>query len=302
LTEDTPMKRRNRGRQAYTLVELLVTLGIVATLAGLLLPAVAMAREASARASCANNLRQIGIAFQHFHDTYQSMPPGIGYSPGYQAYGTALYHVLPVLEQKNLYERSFVDGFGWAGYNDVAAQPVKTFVCPSDPTAGGGTVKDNSGLTWGACSYGGNALVFCVVGSPPDYQFLNTAGYARLPATFKDGTSSTILFVEKYARCRNGAFPEGGSLWAYDYTGQAVVPLHPAIGIDWETYSVGPGSLFRPQPTPDDCDPTLASTPHLAGMNVLMADGSVHVLSTGVSGETWWALVTPNQGDDPGAW
>ena len=138
------MKSLNRGRQAYTLLELLLTLGIVATLAGLLLPAVAMAREMAARASCQNNLHQIGVAFQHCHDTYGSMPPGIGYWPGYQAYGTALYHVLPFLEQEDLYKSSFVvNGFGWAGYNGVAAQPVKTFVCPSDPTAGDGTV-------WGA--------------------------------------------------------------------------------------------------------------------------------------------------------
>jgi type II secretory pathway pseudopilin PulG len=294
------MKSSSRRPLAFTLLELLVVLGIVATLLGLLFPAVQMAREAASQAACKNKLKQIGLGFHACHDAYGRLPPGIGYWPGNQAYGTAAYHVLPFLEETNLYQASYVNGFGWAGNNvgatPVYAMPVKTYVCPSDPTAGDGAAKDNSGQTWGACSYAGNALVFCVVSGPPTYEFLNTAGRMRL-TDVRDGTSYTILFAEKYARCRNADFPEGGSFWAYWITGPAVEPLHPAFGIDWTNFSVGPDSKFQQQPQPDQCDPTRASTPHPAGMNVVLADASVRTLSPNISGKTWWAAVTPNGGE-----
>jgi type II secretory pathway pseudopilin PulG len=301
------MKTFSRRPLAFTMLELVVVMAIITTLIGLLFPAVQTVREQAARALCSNNLRQIGVGFHAFHDANGRLPPGIGYWPGKQAYGTAAYHVLPFLEQGNLYNASFVNGFGWAGNNEgstpVYAMPVKTFVCPSDPTAGDGAVKDNSGKqTWGACSYAGNALVFCVVSGPPTYEFLNTAGHMRL-TDIKDGTSNTILFAEKYARCRNADFPEGGSFWAYWITGPAVEPLHPAFGINWTNFSVGPDSKFLQQPQPDQCDPTRASTPHPAGMNVVRADASVLTLSPNITDKTWWAAVTPSEGEVLcGAW
>jgi prepilin-type N-terminal cleavage/methylation domain-containing protein len=298
----TPMTPSRRRPAAYTLIELLVVIGIIAVLVGLLVPAVQEVREAANRAQCQSKLCQIVLAFHHCGDANSSgaMPPGIGYYPGRNAYGTALFHVLPYVEQGNLYDESRVNGFAFAPFNGVDSKPVKLFVCPSDPTAPSSWVVQDLGQTWGVASYAANAQVFSEVDG--DGRLLNPAGSPRLSASFPDGTSQTILFAEKFARCYDRRYRDGGSLWAYAETGAGVQPLHAGFAISWEpvTTSIGPGSVFQANPREGNCDPTRASTAHIGGMPVGLADGSVRNVSTSVSGTTWWALCTPDKGDVPG--
>jgi prepilin-type N-terminal cleavage/methylation domain-containing protein len=306
FAEGTPMTpTRRRQTPAFTLIELLVVIAIISILIGLLLSAVQKVREAAARAACGNNLHQIVMAFHDAEGAVGIMPPGIGYypTPKSNAYGTAVFHALPYLEQDNLHEQSRSGEKETLSYraenNGVQAEVVRFFLCPSDATAGDGRLEDADGLPWGACSYAGNAQVFAEVDATGHYVY--SQRYPRLASDFRDGTSHTILFAEKYALCRNNDpynyFHDGGSFWAYDLTGYGVEPFHAGFAISWYDRDVGPLSKFQVRPSSSNCDPTLASTAHSDGMMVGTADGGVRLVSAAVSGETWWAACTPD-GDD----
>src|SRR5262245_25367012 len=94
-----------RKRVAFTLVELLVVIAIIGVLVALLLPAVQAAREAARRMQCANNLKQLGLAVQNFHDTQGTLPPAYNLrhngGNGGDGYFTWFAHILPYVEQQS---------------------------------------------------------------------------------------------------------------------------------------------------------------------------------------------------------
>jgi prepilin-type N-terminal cleavage/methylation domain-containing protein len=293
-----------RSRSGFTLIELLVSIAIIAVLIGLLLPAVQKVRESASRVRCTNHLKQLGLALHSFHGAHSKMPPGLGWFPAFQpgaGVGTLLFHILPFVEQENLYRRSEYANYYFAANNRVYSEPVKLFQCSSDPTLENGVFTDWMGNRWGASSYAINAQMVTEVDSAG---YIRNAGVCRNFASLTDGLSNTIFSGEKYVRCTNPIFPRGGSLWAYWVTDTSLVPYHPGFGISWSSTSIGPGSRFQVQPTPIDgnCDPTRLSTPHSPGMPAGMADGSVRLLSRNMTGTLWWHLCTAQGGEVIGDW
>src|SRR5579871_2160647 len=142
------LRSEKSSRSAFTLIELLVVIAIIGTLVGLLLPAVQKVREAANSVKCSNHLRQLSLACHNCHDAQGVLPPGLGWfrnsvPPG--AYGTVLFHLLPYIEQNNLYNSAAYGPNYFAGVNNVMSYPVAVYRCPSDPSTGtDGVVQDAS--------------------------------------------------------------------------------------------------------------------------------------------------------------
>jgi type II secretory pathway pseudopilin PulG len=174
-----------RTRHAFSLLELIVVLGILLMTLGFLLPALARAGGGASRAACQNNLKQIAIAMHNCNDTYKRLPPTAGTSwNGKQA--SALFHLLPFVEQNALYQSG-----------DIAVV-IPVFLCPSDKS---GLPNHLHKERYGTGNYAVNWKVFGD-GNPP----------ARIPQTFVAGTSNTIAFTERYEMC-------GGQPCAWGYSG-----------------------------------------------------------------------------------
>jgi prepilin-type N-terminal cleavage/methylation domain-containing protein/prepilin-type processing-associated H-X9-DG protein len=228
----------------------------------------------------------------------------------------------------------------WRSVN-VSATPITwvrdtlipVYRCPSDPTLGSGSVGGldvNTCYDWcaGDSSYAGNFLVFgkfsydknrLPVFPQPTTSNYETVwdGRAKVPTTFPDGTSNTVVFAEKYARCEPGSPASTcchGTYWMRGiFQGQKGTPgvndsddsfpgdtLSAVFGggasILGGGWLSGPTSKFQLKPKPNTCNWQVASAAH-AAMNVAMADGSVRSLSPTISPLTWYQACTPNGGE-----
>lgn len=262
-------------RSAFTLIEVVVVLAIILVLIGLLLPAIQKVREASARIHCANNLRQIGLAFHAHHHCVGCFPAGGTHLPPEfpssadptattpsqrgQSWSWA-YLLLPYVEQSDLYHT--------ANCLAVRNTPMKIYYCPSRRAVAvySGAAKIDYAGNAGDQTEGQNGLVM-----------RTTQGVVHI-ADVTDGTSNTVMVGEKQLnRATFGTSVDDDESYCT-----------PGWNDDWEVYRWGAGSPASDTNAPGETTASrVFGSAHYTGFTCAFADGSVHFIRYSVAPITW---------------
>ena len=296
-----------RRTDAFTLIELLVVIAIIAILIGLLLPAVQKVREAAARMSCQNNMKQMGLAFHNYATTYDGKLPATRVNTPSNKFRAWTPIVLSYVEQDNI-QKLWEMNVRWdSGVNLLNAQNrVKVFTCPSSPDTRRAPVTPALGASDYVVFhrirprfYAANNL------SPVPAMDLNGALHIDLPTpilSITDGTSNTIMITEDAGQPSSfingrdtGTTLAEGRGWADpDGVSGSLDGTHPTTG------AINGGSVTAAAGATCVINCNNFSEPyafHTGGINVCLADGSVRFIRQTISAATYAALSTRDYGD-----
>lgn len=295
---------RHQLRPAFSLVELLVVIGLVGTLVGLLLPAVQQARGAAARVSCQNNLKQIGLALHGFHGTHGRFPPAPVAGPSAtdpNAHLGWMALILPTMNEGPLYQ---VSAEACRRAPDPLRDPphvglatvVKSYVCPADGRLLA-PLTDRSQVRAAFTSYVGNGGGIAPGASRGFSGVLGEVPGIRL-AQITDGASQTIMVGER---------PPPGSLqagWWYPRLWlQGDLGPNNFIAFGARSNLPNDGCVvpkaFGPGRTDNPCDRHHLWSLHAGGANFLFADGSARFLPY-TSEPVVYAMLSRNSRDVAG--
>jgi prepilin-type N-terminal cleavage/methylation domain-containing protein/prepilin-type processing-associated H-X9-DG protein len=301
--EDRMSHKVANSRSAFTLIELLVVLAIIAVLISLLLPAVQKVREAANRTQCTNNLKQIGLACHHYHDSYHSLPPGYYATASYPdttpGWGWGAY-LLPYLEQEPLYRQ--IDFRQPMQQNPaVLGTILRVYLCPSDqPPPQPFSIVDATFESVVSAAPSSYAASVGDDNSEADAPTGNGVFYRNSKIRFADitdGLSNTTILGDRawlqvqgiWAGAPNNGVTHAGprNAWPNATASASVLILAHNNWINSATDSDGGLDDF--------------SSNHPGGANLLFADGSVHFLQTitsdGLQRRAFWALGTRAGGE-----
>jgi prepilin-type N-terminal cleavage/methylation domain-containing protein len=303
--------RFNRDR-GFTLVEMLLVVAIIGVLVSLLLPAVQAAREAARRSQCSNNLKQIGLAVDSYEDTYKCYPPGaFWYGPDLskRRRGPTLIHILPYLEQRQLYDAfdfslKKVENSVFSGSDKlVASVQVPTYICPSDEHEGSfaGRALHNYAASRGptevyvnptcSCAYQWQSFAMAPLDDPTNYAgpFTRVGVCTRL-GEVTDGLSNTIFFGEVRPKCSIHA----QSGWATTNNGNGYCTT--LIPINYDSCDEN-----APDPCHRPCNWNTEvgfKSAHPGGAQFLLGDGSVQLLHESIDYSLYQRLGAKSDGQD----
>ena len=288
------VRTRISRESGFTLVELLVVIAIIGVLIALLLPAVQAAREAARRATCLNNMKQIGIATHLYHGVHKTLPSGVIRQGNNQLYTSALTLILPFIEQQTLYD-SFdftaptLDYQTLSDGTYIGSTIVQSYLCPSDDHE----ERNDRGLAlFNYAASGGPSYMNVTNPSCPCPQFavwdtqygLGDRNYGS-PGPFNvnpnsrsiafreitDGLSNTILFGEVRPNCSIHV-SQG---WAITNNANGFATT--VVPINYDTCNKDPAAGCH-----SFCNWSMElgfRSNHVGGIYILMGDASVQFLN-----------------------
>ncbi len=323
----------NGRRLAFTLVELLVVISIIAVLASLLLPAIQQAREAARRMTCGSHIRQLGVALLNYETRYRVLPPSrISLSsPTFEASWQSM--ILNDIEETSLFQNYNRNVNWYDPRNDTVTQAtVPVFLCPSvarlksiPPSNlyfGITNSTRTNGPLWGPSDYASiNAVrnsVFIGAGLPSlnKREVLGALGRGPDPVrltSISDGLSNTVMLGEGagrpslYIGRNQGLNPESGPVngtpWVRDGWGWADINQGFSIdGTDREgrqnvTSNSGVVTTMRGNCLMNCTNDSELYSFHRNGIHLLRADASAHFTPDSIDAITLIALLTPAEGE-----